>query len=298
MRQPELAEVVKNSLETDYGWEVHSIQPSGQGVENIVFAVIEKNKGLFAVRSPFPAGEHSEERMAGGKTFLKKEYELNRHCAGYGIPVPRMHVLHLSSEISYLVSEFIEGDEMAIPDEDIGFLARSIHKIPVEGVPIFSRSRNIAFYIAERISRRLDHLRKNGYLLPDFLPVNKLESILALDRTEPCLLHLDLRPANIIGRNGKIKALYDWDNALIGSPALELMRIFECGELEADDFLKGYGSTDFLGQIPETALLLYRLDAALMLAVVFLIDLKDEEKGRNSLSRVQDLIYEVGGLAI
>ncbi|WP_409290584.1 phosphotransferase family protein [Peribacillus sp. SCS-37] len=298
MRQPELAEELKNSLESDYGWEVHSIQASGQGVENIVFAVIEKNKGLFAVRTPYPAGEQSEERMAEGRASLEKEFQLCRHCAGNGIPAPLMHFLHLSPEISYLVTEFMVGDEKAIPDKDIGTLARRIHKIPVEGIPAFSHSRNTASHIALRISRRLEQLRKKGNTLPDFLPVKKLESMLAEDKTETALLHLDLRPANIIGCNGKIKALFDWDNALIGSPALELMRIFECGELAANAFLKGYGSTDFLRQIPETALLLYRLDAALMLAVVFLVDLKEEEKGKISLSRVKELIYEVRGLAI
>jgi aminoglycoside phosphotransferase (APT) family kinase protein len=49
-----------------------------------------------------------------------------------------------------------------------------------------------------------------------------------------------VRPPNIIGKNGEIKAIIDWDNALIGNPIMELMRISESNELDEKDFLNGY----------------------------------------------------------
>ncbi|AFU17906.1 aminoglycoside phosphotransferase (plasmid) [Bacillus thuringiensis MC28] len=47
---------------------------------------------------------------------------------------------------------------------------------------------------------------------------------------------MDIRPENIIGYNGVVKALVDWYNALIGPPAVRTMRIAETYEIDWYEF--------------------------------------------------------------
>ena len=83
------------------------------------------------------------------------------------------------------------------------------------------------------------------------------------------LLHMDIRPANLLTKSGALRGVVDWSNALIGDPALELARIAEYGFLTRE-FLAGYDDQTPFAQVPAAAELLFRLDTAVMLAVVFL----------------------------
>ena len=89
------------------------------------------------------------------------------------------------------------------------------------------------------------------------------------------LLHLDIRPSNLICIGGRVQALIDWSNALIGDPRLELARLSEYAQVEENEtdeaaFRAGYREAGS-GIAEETAAdVLYRLDAAVMLALVFL----------------------------
>jgi aminoglycoside phosphotransferase (APT) family kinase protein len=85
-------------------------------------------------------------------------------------------------------------------------------------------------------------------------------------------LHLDVRVANLRCR-GRRAALVDWANALVGDPGLELARVTEFASIpgngiDLDGVLRGYGG--HAGELAAApAFALYRLDAALMLALVF-----------------------------
>lgn len=90
---------------------------------------------------------------------------------------------------------------------------------------------------------------------------------------------MDIRPANLIGYNGEVKAIVDWDNALIGHPLLELMRIAETNEISWDEFKDGYKNDSIFNVTPHIVSLFYRLDTAVMLANLFIAHLKIKDKG-------------------
>jgi aminoglycoside phosphotransferase (APT) family kinase protein len=75
-------------------------------------------------------------------------------------------------------------------------------------------------------------------------------------------------------REGRIVAIADWANALLGDPALELTRMAEWGHLDGA-FLAGYGDPDPFAVLPPVLDTLYRLDAVLVLALVFLSEAPD-----------------------
>ena len=104
---------------------------------------------------------------------------------------------------------------------------------------------------------------------------------------------MDIRPANLIGYNGEVKAIVDWDNALIGHPLLELMRIAETNEISWDEFKDGYKNDSIFNVTPHIVSLFYRLDTAVMLANLFIAHLKIKDKGVFYKERVKALHQEI-----
>ena len=88
----------------------------------------------------------------------------------------------------------------------------------------------------------------------------------------------------------------DWDNALFSHPALELARMAEYGVLSVD-FLDGYGGLDWEAELPRSLNLLLRLDAAVMLAVVFLSEVSDPGRAEAAVQRVEFLCRGLSGEA-
>ena len=89
-------------------------------------------------------------------------------------------------------------------------------------------------------------------------------------------------------RFGEVTAVIDWSNALVGDPALELARVAEYGHLEAG-FVHGYESTGRMGDSPREVEIVYRLDAAVMLAIVFLSENQDPSRSTRQVKRIVDL---------
>src|SRR5690606_609702 len=111
----------------------------------------------------------------------------------------------------------------------------------------------------------------------------------ALRPARRSLLHLDLRPANLRCRDGRIAAVFDWSNALIGDPAFELARMAEAGTL-TDAILDGYGDRDWADRLPERSHAACHLDAALLFAILFRVAAPDPERAARMTARSRDLL--------
>jgi aminoglycoside phosphotransferase (APT) family kinase protein len=96
------------------------------------------------------------------------------------------------------------------------------------------------------------------------------------------LLHLDVRRANMLVQGGRLVGLVDWTNALIGAPVLELARLAEYGEVDL--------ASGLFDPFEDEAEMVFRLDAAVMLAVVFVSEAPDASRAGEQLSRVKDLL--------
>ncbi|WP_051348449.1 phosphotransferase family protein [Peribacillus kribbensis] len=272
-----------------YGWEMEELRLAGNGVDNAVFFLQEGERGKLAVRVPSVDKSREEWRWS-----LQKEHDLNVFCSSLGLPVPRVHLLHFGEELDFLVTEFIEGDGVPVPDTEIGAFAGRIHELQVDGLVISNQgNERMESYLARRIERRMAALKnlfpEDGFLLEK----DKLQEVLSLNRSPHCLLHMDIRPVNLIGREGKAAAIFDWDNALIGPAALDIMRVLELGELDVGEFLRGYPNRDVLTGTPREVLALYRLDTALLMTDLFLYVLKDQAKGEFYAERVRLLRKEI-----
>lgn len=268
-------------------WNVKMIKFLNNGVVNAVFILEEESRGILIARTPWRLDEsignfHSNEDVAS----LNKEATIAKHCFDHGLKVPRVIYLHLSKEINFLVSEYIHGDESTISAADIGNFVSAIHKTPLKGLRIIDQE-NRSFYniVSSRIVERVSTLNK---LLSTNLTVpsiKEIEETLVMTKTDHCLIHLDIRTPNIIRYKGEIKAVIDWDNAFIGDPLMELMRILETREIDILEFQKGYDNDNILisSSLPNS--ILYRLDTALMLAILFTTYIKDNVKGQYYLQR-------------
>lgn len=177
----------------------------------------------------------------------------------------------------------------SVPDRrEFGQLMRAIHDCPVPDItPVMQGGREIADVITERLLRRSRVIEETAGVdltLPD---TDSIRGSLEQSTGRASLLHMDARPENLLTWRGNIRAVIDWSNALIGSPALDLARIEEYGQL-TPDFLHGYGASE-AAEAPPSERLLYRLDTAVMLAVVFLSEAPDPTRAKSQIERAASL---------
>ncbi|KOP82641.1 aminoglycoside phosphotransferase family protein [Cytobacillus solani] len=285
---------ITNVLTHEMNWKIKDIRLIGSGVINAVFLIKDKERGLLAVRTPWRSEERMMDKNSSGIISLQKEAGIAEHCYKHQIPVPKIHKLYFSNEINFLVSNFVTGDDHEISSFDVGKLTSKIHKLPTDGLTIIDQQeQTLSKIISERITERVVSLRKLVYtdlFVPDS---GELEAILNTSKITNCLLHLDVRRPNIIAKNGIIQAIIDWDNAFIGNPIMELMRISETQELDEVEFLKGYNAEKLLKNTEKVIQSIYRLDTALMLSILFISFLNDKEKSEYYINRVQLLFDEI-----
>jgi aminoglycoside phosphotransferase (APT) family kinase protein len=220
--------------------------------------------------------------------------------------VPEVFVLHASGPgPDFTIARYVESDDSELADREFGRLIRAIHEIPVPELRLVCmESHDDADHLlAERIGDRLKNLAAVtdlGAGFPD-IGLPDIAAVLAADRDAGLprrLLHMDLRPENILVRSGRPVAILDWSNALVGDPALDLARTAEYGSL-TPAALAGYGDSGSLPMPPLASLTsltslsprqaVYRLDTAVMLSHVFLDDAPDEEKARYYVERTKSL---------
>ncbi|TLS36985.1 phosphotransferase family protein [Pseudalkalibacillus caeni] len=296
------AEQIRKKLEivlaTGYKeMNVSELEIAGSGVQNVVFRGNSEH-GPLAFRVPW----HKEVSNINEKTFssrlsLQKEANLSTYCIKNGIPVPGILGLHFGEELDFLISEFVAADSVPISPRKIGLTVKNLHNMPVHDLDFPNESEEtLEKHIAKRLVSRMgafNRITSSDYKLPIS---NDIEQILEPGSNVKRLLHMDVRPVNLIGQKGEVKAIVDWDNALIGHPLLDLMRIAETNEISWAEFIEGYGDSEISHSLPPIVVRLYRLDTAVMLANLFISQLKIQEKGRYYKKRVEVLMKEINNL--
>ncbi|KAB2334547.1 aminoglycoside phosphotransferase family protein [Cytobacillus depressus] len=290
----ELKSKIRYVLTNKLNWKINEITFLANGVINAVFLVKEKHLGMLAVRTPWRSEENMMDKQSSGIISIKKEAAISEYCYKFHIPVPKVYKLYLSDDINFLVSEYVPGDDQGICSFDIGELTSQIHKVPVDGLSIIDqKEKTLSSIIVQRITERaqnLSQLINSKIIIPES---EEMESILITTQNKDCLLHLDVRLPNLIGKNGKIQAILDWDNAFIGDPIMELMRISETQELKEEEFLKGCRDVNLIENTNEIIQSIYRLDTALMLSILFISFIHDPDRRDYYLKRVHFLSEEI-----
>jgi aminoglycoside phosphotransferase (APT) family kinase protein len=291
-----IKELLKNVQEECQGRiNISDIEPFAFGVENCVFKGYSPEWGQVAIRTPWSRQiDRETDTITDSRLGLLKEHALTAHSRRYGLPVPAICRLHLGETADFLVQEFVEGDQ-SVSIEEIGRIAKELHSIeilPETGISEQDVHQSLADRIASR-AKAAERVLKCSLPLPDS---EDIFGILSAFKQKKRLLHMDLRPENLIFQEGKAAAVIDWTNALIGDPVLELMRIKDYGLL-TDEFLRGYGGAELeIARVPEAVQFLYQLDTAAMLTVLFYTEIKDPVQGEEAGRRVKELQKKIVNL--
>ncbi|KAK4087303.1 hypothetical protein Purlil1_8378 [Purpureocillium lilacinum] len=278
------------------------VEPVAQGLEFHVFKAQSAAYGQVALRVPqHRIFQNVNDPSNDAKELIEQElkiYELLRHGP---VPVPRPIALLEADDYPAMLSEYVDDDGSEAPPEELGRLAALIHatKLPTDwGVKLVAMDGTDALSaVVERMVRRFEQLAREEPGAKDWTPTGSdLEPIAdSLMSLPTCLLHMDLRDVNLRVRHGKAVAVLDWTNALIGPAAIDYFRIMELGQPGAA-FVEAYSRRAAVPTVTPRQETFLRLDAALMLALVFISEAPDPERREPSVRRVEELVAQLQAL--
>lgn len=278
-------------------WNLEDVELVGRGLEFAVFRALDSNGDAVVLRlAPRRFDSNANDPGVDTRALLIQEYEITRHLSGFDFPVAEPLRLHLQDEADLpdvMVSRYVGDDGSSLDNRDLGRRLAHLHALPPPHLsPVATQSRTGADVIRSRLLRRWDEV---GRLVPDWPapPAAVLGDRLAT-LTGRALVHLDVRSVNIRRRQGRTQALLDWSNALLADPVVEFARLTEYArypenELDLELLRHGYGTVREAPPESATAMLACRLDTAVMLALVFLSEAPDPERGPRAAEHAREL---------
>jgi aminoglycoside phosphotransferase (APT) family kinase protein len=278
------------ALAADRGFT--GLRLAGGGVEFQVFEATAPDGSKVVLRTPVGGRFQStpNDPRVDTRSLLRWEYAVTRHLDGLGFPVatPRELVL---GQPDVLVSDFVADDGRGADQAALGSLLRRLHHAPLPPLPpVAACGLPAARLLPRRIADRFAGLAEFVAPLPPAPPAEQLTAVLA-SRSAGRLVHLDVRASNLRSAGGAVCGLLDWSNALIGDPALELGRLAEYAwlpenGLDYEAVLAGYGDPV---PVDSAAFWIYRLDAAVMLALLFHSEVPHAELGSHAVDRLREV---------
>ncbi|KUL83755.1 hypothetical protein ZTR_08651 [Talaromyces verruculosus] len=272
-------------------------EPIGQGLEFVVIKAKSDKHGHVALRVPkHKVFRNVNDPNTNAKQLIYQELKIYELLHGGPVPVPQPFCLLEIRDYPAMLSEYVHDDGSELHPAELGRLAALIHstQLPLNwDVELAAmEGTDVLTALVQRVLRRFGELAREDPRVYNWaLTKNDLQPITARLRHLPsCLLHMDLRDANLRICKGKPVAVIDWTNALIGPAAVDFFRIVELSQ-PGDAFINGYSSIKSPPEVTLVEEAFLRLDAALMIALVFVSEAPDEKRKGRSIRRVEELAH-------
>lgn len=272
-----------------------NVVPLAQGIEFHVYKAQSPQYGTVALRIPqHKVFQNVNDPNNDAKELITQELAIYKLLHGTDVPVPRAHQLLEVDDYPAMLSEYIDDDGTEASPAELGRVAALIHTAVVPddwNVRLVAmEDGDVITALVNRMVRRFDQLVKEEPACKSWIPKRHVLHDVAekLRRFPSCLLHMDLRDVNLRVRNGKVVAVLDWTNCLIGPAAIDFYRIMELGK-PGDEFVQAYSTLTSLPQVTAEEEMFLRLDAALMISLVFISEAPDEKLRGPSVKRVEEL---------
>ena len=225
--------------------------------------------------------------------IIRQEALLSTHCRAHDIPAPRIFGRSLHSDdatpgLDLVVYEWLEDDGTWAAPAAIGDLLARIHALnPPAFEPVRQRGLSFEQAVTRRTRDGLGELQRRtgmSFAIPDS---ETLRVYLGWPDRKTSLLHMGLKPGNLMSAGGQITGIMGWCEALIGPPTFELLSLDERGLL-GDSFLGGYSGYDMF-HAPDAVETAFRLATAVRIAEQALDRGGDDEGTRRLINRVAHL---------
>lgn len=251
-------------------WGASEVELASEGMEYFLFRV-STDKGPLAIKGAAALSISDDiDDAIDTSLSLAREASVLKHLRSNGAQVPDCLGYSQNEGFPLCVMEFIDGDGTSATDYSLGQALRAVHDAgpwPVAGKSPAELESDFKIKVLGCIRQWLHKLvlrRRLDSSLMDAIHPAVFDGY-AMPRLTT--LHMDLRRANIIAAKNGVAAILDWGNAIIGDPWLDLLRVEEYSELEAGQFLSGYG--DAPPRPPSAIEHLYRLYTTSMMSLLF-----------------------------
>jgi aminoglycoside phosphotransferase (APT) family kinase protein len=288
-------EAVARTVAAEQGLTLQGL--AGKGVDFVVCRVGHPAHGRAILRIPRHRVYLSPYGNVDSADLVRQEHEITAYLGPLGLPVAKpLQRIEQPDGLSVSLAAHIEHDDVPLDGRDVGRFLAALHGTAPPSVRLaYQAPGDFTTFFTRRLADRYANLRLKAPDLPPLPAPRGIEAALRGDRDPHRLLHLDVRRQNLLSRQGRLMAVVDWSNSLIGPPLMELGRVAEYALLpdngiDAAAVLAGYAESLPAPNLDSPAALLYRLDTAIMLALVFHSVVPDAERAHVLTARAELLL--------
>jgi Ser/Thr protein kinase RdoA (MazF antagonist) len=282
-----------------HAFGLSKVELVGEGVEFVVYKAWSAKHGQVALRVPKCQVYHNvNDPNIESKDLVRQElqvYELLQNVR-LAVPVPKPFEYLECAEYPAMLCEYMEDDGSEASSAEMGRVAALIHmtSVPdgwIKPNPVAQEGIETVDALVQRIERRFQELvaKEPGAAAWAVRRPTLERAAYGLREHSPTILHMDFRSVNLRVREGRIIGVIDWSNALVGPAAIDYFRIMEIGGVD-NTFATGYRQIRAPPLVSYEEEMFLRLDAALMLALVFISEAPDPERRPGAVRRVKELV--------
>ena len=290
-------EVVQKFIDSE---SLTDVETAGQGLECLVFKAQSPTYNNVVLKIPrVKVYQNANDFSVEAKSLIQQELRIYELLQDGHVPVPKACKYLEQDGYPAMLCEYVDDDGTSVSGEEMGRVAASIHATKGDnmGTTVAMETGDVFSTMEQRMKRRFDVLARSVPEASGWIhDWNHIHNILeGLKRFPSSLLHMDFRDVNLRHKKGRISAVIDWTNALTGPAAIDIYRTLEFSQL-GDGFIKGYTETANFPQVTAREDCLLRLDAALVLALVFMVEAPDAVRGEIAVARVKELSQSLSGV--